>query len=249
MSNDTADLLKVSGMRQWIAPNEKTVFVKGKGEMPTYVLHSPGIVSIDDKTKLQLQVAVPKEKMDRLIDWNTETLGNLLREVLTRRKKTNRGFRSGTARSWDEVDEADVSTPGCNRVIEEVEEIIFLPKYDGAQVANEVLVSLSANVQKELRHLVSSIAELYNDNPFHNFEHASHVSMSVTKLMSRIVAPKQDEVATGAKNLESQLHDHTYGITSDPLTRLACAFSGTCPQSWKESCSSHVIVSHSRLSP
>ena len=51
--------------------------------------------------------------------------------------------------------------------------------------------------------------------------------MSVTKLLSRIVAP-QDVDYTGVKtrnDVEGTLHDHTYGITSDPLTQFACVFS------------------------
>ena len=42
--------------------------------------------------------------------------------------------------------------------------------------------------------------------------------MSVVKLLSRIVAPDVDEVRN------KSLHDHTYGITSDPLTRFAVVF-------------------------
>lgn len=55
--------------------------------------------------------------------------------------------------------------------------------------------------------------------------------MSVTKLLSRIVAPSEfdfDERAlnpSGKKKIASTLHDHTYGITSDPLTQFACVFS------------------------
>ena len=52
--------------------------------------------------------------------------------------------------------------------------------------------------------------------------------MSVIKLMSRIVAPSyllEDSENTGNKNAAIKLHDHTYGITSDPLTQFACAFS------------------------
>jgi 3'5'-cyclic nucleotide phosphodiesterase len=64
---------------------------------------------------------------------------------------------------------------------------------------------------------------MYHDNPFHNFEHASHVIMSVTKLMARIVAPTDSE-AEGVLS-ESNLHDRTYGIKSDPLTQFACVFS------------------------
>jgi len=65
---------------------------------------------------------------------------------------------------------------------------------------------------------------MYRNNPFHNFEHASHVTMSVVKLLSRIVAPdvtllsKKD---TGSRDMASTLHDHTYGITSDGLTQFS----------------------------
>jgi hypothetical protein len=40
--------------------------------------------------------------------------------------------------------------------------------------------------------------------------------------MSRIVAPSDFD---GKGDLAATLHDHTYGITSDPLTQFACAFS------------------------
>ena len=55
-------------------------------------------------------------------------------------------------------------------------------------------------------------------------QHASHVVMSVIKLMSRIVAPSHLDHLDSNKAAAS-LHDHTYGITSDPLTQFACAFS------------------------
>jgi 3'5'-cyclic nucleotide phosphodiesterase len=60
------------------------------------------------------------------------------------------------------------------------------------------------------------------------FYKASHVAMSVTKLLSRIVAPSDviyDCSSLTEKDIESTLHDHTYGITSDPLTQFACVFS------------------------
>ena len=53
------------------------------------------------------------------------------------------------------------------------------------------------------------------------------MTMSVTKLLSRIVAP--DEVLSSDEDddnaLHKQLHDHTYGITSDPLTQFAVVLS------------------------
>jgi len=45
--------------------------------------------------------------------------------------------------------------------------------------------------------------------------------MSVSKLLSRIVAPAIDEEKTvEASKKDELLHDHTYGITSDPLVRI-----------------------------
>jgi hypothetical protein len=43
--------------------------------------------------------------------------------------------------------------------------------------------------------------------------------MSVAKLLSRIAAPDKDFEE------HEQLHDHTYSITSNPLTQFACVFS------------------------
>lgn len=50
--------------------------------------------------------------------------------------------------------------------------------------------------------------------------------MSVVKLLSRIVAPSEaDFLQMEVSNELYSLHDHTYGITSDPLTQFACVLS------------------------
>jgi hypothetical protein len=61
---------------------------------------------------------------------------------------------------------------------------------------------------------------MYPDNPFRNFEHASHVAMSVQKLLCRIVAPALDSTTQAFKKVMA-LHDNTYGITSNPLIHFA----------------------------
>jgi hypothetical protein len=47
--------------------------------------------------------------------------------------------------------------------------------------------------------------------------------MSVVKLLSRIVVPNLSIEEDDAN--DKTLHDHTYGITSDPLTQFAVVFS------------------------
>jgi len=49
--------------------------------------------------------------------------------------------------------------------------------------------------------------------------------MSVVKLLSRIVAPQDALLEEKGKGIASTLHDHTYGITSDPLTQFSCVLS------------------------
>jgi 3'5'-cyclic nucleotide phosphodiesterase len=107
-------------------------------------------------------------------------------------------------------------------VLKEVKEIIELPAFDPAarraSNGNYGAVMIDETVLTQLRQLVFAISQTYHKNPFHSFEHASHVCMSVGKLMSRIVAPDVEFVN------ENQLHDHTYGITSDPLTQFSVMF-------------------------
>jgi hypothetical protein len=81
-------------------------------------------------------------------------------------------------------------------VIDEVEEIFTLPRFN-AEVSIKGTdldaVLLGPDVLRQLRVYISKVASMYNDNPFQSFEHASHVTMSVIKLLSRIVAPSDIE--------------------------------------------------------
>jgi hypothetical protein len=70
----------------------------------------------------------------------------------------------------------------------------------------------------------------YRPNNFHNFEHASHVTMSILKLLQRVMS--QDVLLDNtckneldvAEQMASKLHVSTYGITSDALTQFAIVF-------------------------
>lgn len=50
--------------------------------------------------------------------------------------------------------------------------------------------------------------------------------MSVTKLLSRITAPDLGDTRSMSEmQIAAKLHESTYGIKSDPLTKFACVFS------------------------
>lgn len=79
-------------------------------------------------------------------------------------------------------------------------------------------------VEDQLRSGITTIANTYRDNHFHNFEHACHVTMRGDKFLKRIVAPDVAPIMDETF-LASTLHDYTHGINSDPLTILAILFS------------------------
>ena len=69
------------------------------------------------------------------------------------------------------------------------------------------------------------------DNHFHNFEHASHVTQAISKLLSRVVTAETIDTNTMTykqKAAASDLHDFSFGLTSDPIIQFACAISGRC---------------------
>jgi 3'5'-cyclic nucleotide phosphodiesterase len=128
---------------------------------------------------------------------------------------------------YDTYEDARYHDCGCIP-IEEVAEVIVLPDFNArkaAERANYKSIELREEIMEQLKSYVTSIAATYRDNPFHNFEHACHVTMSVSKLMNRIVTPDIDPNDVDGNGLESQLHDYTYGINSDPLALLAIILS------------------------
>jgi len=165
--------------------------------------------------------SVEHHKHQRLIDWNVEILSKLLRQIVARRRET-KTKTSGSFRMSKRI--------GLSHPIHEVSEAIVMPEFDPKGLRSSVnpdSIDLGYAVQFQLKKYITEIACHYRDgNPFHNFEHASHVTMSANKLLKRVVAP--DDVydrKQSMRKIASNLHNYTYGITSDPLTQFAIVFS------------------------
>jgi len=229
MSSETAQLLIIrDGDGHWIEQRHDLISAKGKGSLQTYWLKSvkgkfcgftrppseDGGTMMEEESELAPDTMVPEvnKKTSRLIDWNTETLVNLLRQIVARHSVTR------VTSLKQEQNLAMIEKNQSKQPLEEVQEIILLPEFDADAVSRQKApesVDLGRDVVEQVRQYVTFIAGMYRKNAFHNFEHASHVTMSVTKLLSRIVAPKH------IAGDENELHDHTYGITSDPLTQFS----------------------------
>jgi class 3 adenylate cyclase len=247
LSEATANEVIGAGKGKWLKRREDTIELKGIGEMTTYWLilgrslekrkNSSRHLSMKQITDSPQPDGELDEKAIRLVKWHVETLLHLLRLVeASRARLPNIDTSVHVDTSEDLFKEFDwpndyhtVGTP-----LEEVQEIIHLPAFRGARDCEALSESIHFDfkIEQQLTEFVRTIAMLYRRNAFHNFEHASHVTMSVAKLMSRIVAPDLDDTWESdnnkcllSQNRESTLHDFTYGITSDPLTQFACVFS------------------------
>lgn len=238
-----------SGKGGWVSKRADTIKAKGKGDIQTYWINvqsqasSQGSEASDGDLDEQ-----ETARKDRLIEWVVETFVPIIKQIVSLREAKS---RSGT--KMENAKDNSAFQLGLSP-LDEVKEIITLPEFDSkAAQAREKLaeVVLEPIVIEQLRFYVTCIANLYRQNDFHNFEHAStskffalmpavsqnsntpigtfafetdHVTMSVIKLLSRIIAPA--DVANDDEDPNAAaMHDYTYGITSDPMTQLACAFS------------------------
>ena len=194
---------------------------KGKGKLETYWAEPNQDVcastSSAPSSSSPMEVANVKdidhhpgidEKTNRLVDWNVEILAQHIARIIAHREA------SCPAEGSDQMLCFDKNHDGT--ILEEIKEVVEIPFHGNA--SNLKVERLDPEVLEELRHFVAAISSMYHRNAFHNFEHASHVTMSVIKLQKRIVAPSR----TGGT---TSLHDHTYGLASDPLTQFACVFS------------------------
>lgn len=228
MSEETAELLIDGGKAGWVMKRPGRVSLKGKGEMVTYWLTNKAISRAGSEQSFSSfdgdLLMTDQGKESRLIEWIVETLCKFLEKIVAQRK-----CKIGCPAVEGPVD-SQQSRGKKASFLDEVQEIIALPEFDSdaaraMAVGDKSNSGLDAQVVRQLRSYVAKIASLYRRNDFHNFEHASHVMMSVTKLMSRIIAPSDLELENAEEAAAATLHDHTFGITSDALTQFACAFS------------------------
>jgi len=178
---------------------------------------------------LGLESSITARKLERLVDWNVEVLLNFLTKIMESRKDDDTHL-TGESTTY--------AVSETSSIVSEVTEVIQLPPFSrqrtrGSRSKKDTVINHT--VRSQLRDFVSRIASGYRDVPFHNFEHASHVALSANKLIKRIISP--DEVGNNQSNEKKKvnnkgkieayaadLHNSTFGISSDPLTQFSIVF-------------------------
>jgi hypothetical protein len=247
ISQETAELIIAADKRSWIKPRKDVVNAKGKGELHTFWLLPRHRVAANSKTNEEAQsagpssdqqsetdgasessmggdddmsinsetesAAVENERLQRLVDYTSDILLQVLKKITAKRAIQP----PPNTQEQERIRELEGSLGQQGICLEEVVEVIELPEFDSAAYSTKN-VKVDPDVVSQLVKYVGMISSMYRGNPFHNFDHASHVTQSVSKLLSRIVSLPNIAEA-------EQQHDHTYGITSDPLTQFAIVFS------------------------
>jgi len=249
ISHTTADELTKAGKRHWVTQREDLVFAKGKGEIQTYWLqahHSgstartPGSLEHPEQTEKVPLTEYSIEKADPprsqasrvaetagLVKFSVSLLLPHLEQITALRVAQGSSPTPSVDSSSKLTEVASIiGQPGG--ALDQIKDIIDLPQVLAAKI-NSADAVLSNNVKEQLRSYLSQISLIYRANSFHNFEHAVSVAQSASKLLSRIVAPGVVNILTGEKQHDlkgdQELHDHTLGLASAPLTQFAIIFS------------------------
>ena len=188
-SKETAELIEKGGKGGWLDKRADTVAVKGKqGRLQAYWVAVPrertesvNSVASDDNL-VASAVYGPKlpglpEKAYRLIDWNVEMLLRIMKQMAAlRAAKKNVSFASSATKATKMSLSSGKLLPSMfdldlgKTPLEEVREIISLPEFDekaARQQKDPDEVEIPQDVVEQLHLLVSKIACMYNNNPFH----------------------------------------------------------------------------------
>ena len=154
----------------------------------------------------------------RQVDYNVEVLHGMLKKVMAMRDPSHVTLAVHTNEEYLNGFRAlSVSTGVGTIVIDEVKDSIVLPKEAEKYKQDPDSVVLNDKAASQLRDFVTTVASMYNSHQFHCFEHAGHMTMSVTKLMSRLITSDTidyNDMSYKKKAGTTKLHQCTYGIVS-----------------------------------
>jgi 3'5'-cyclic nucleotide phosphodiesterase len=207
--------------RNWLVQRSEQVQIKGKGSMTTFwcepYAQPASTPSVSNSSKSDFQAEFPNaaapDVFDRLVEWNVDLFAVLLKGIVTKR------LSSRAKQSIGSFDLSHVSLATMGKPVDEIVEFIDLSEAGASFSRLPGVISVPPVIVTQLRLFIEAIARQYQANPFHNFEHASHVVMSTKKLLDRI-----SESIKEVKEASPPDAPMLTGIMFDPLTQFAILF-------------------------
>ena len=168
LSDRTAKILKESGYAEWLTLRKDIVSAKGKGRMTTYWLNQRP-AAVTSALNLRPLHHNDEDRLERCIDWSSDLLLKLLKNVVAHRIALRGQHKSNEK---DPTLKSKARTIGNGKlIVQEVADVIDLPDFDErAKFTNPDEVILPSKVVTQCRAYVAKLASKYHSNPFHNFE-------------------------------------------------------------------------------
>jgi class 3 adenylate cyclase len=199
VSQQTADLLIKSGKSHWITPREDLIEAKGKGTMQTFWLQldrSADRSSANSSSYCTSSTSGSEVDLEMIMDCNANSQQEVEYQKLSSKHKRLVEWNTAV-------------------LLERIKAVI--QKRETGKMDDPSAVEIDREVESQLQTYVYGIATLYRENSFHNLEHASHVTMSVVKLLAR--------VASTNNGTTQEANKYTEDISSDAVMQLAAVFS------------------------
>jgi len=168
MSSETAELLMASGKQSWIRQREDKIVAKGKGELTTFWLELGSLKRTESHYSEGASVSGCSDVVEEI------EIGTVSEEVPEHPGDIVLPAKTLRLVEWN-----------ASCLLQKLKEVVV-------KRGGDVETEITEEVSSQLTHFVKATAQKYHENPFHNFEHASHVTMSVTKLLSRVVTQDDD---------------------------------------------------------
>lgn len=182
-SQAAAKLLEEAGKGHWCTKRKESVEAKGKGVLEAFWVaprNGTSATSGSETTSNPSAVisspfnGAYKANEERLINWLTQLLLGHLQHIVARRQALGNESTTDPSKLVYHV-------PTGKTCLDEMQKCLYLPEFEaktahvGEIDAKDVLID--DIVVKQLHDYIATIASTYRDNPFHNFAHASHVTM------------------------------------------------------------------------
>jgi hypothetical protein len=174
---------------------------------------------------------------EELVQFHTQILSNLLQRVASQRAYDGRSNRD-TSHLVERFQRVD-----SNMVLDELSEVLEVEDSaisgdssdSSGHLDDDSMAPLSHAVKEQLKQFVARVSCLYHPtNPFHSFEHASHVTFSAYQLLRSVVANDLPKSPVNCEMTDAWSHlppvsgssnSGASGLTSDNLAQFALIFS------------------------
>lgn len=213
LSQATADLLIAADKEDWIVPREEAVVVKGKGELKTFWLKTDESDDIASSFSGSLQSNHSRYGAASVSGSVTEDDASSWADSDCEENNPSASTRIKLSKNDRRLVEWN-----ANVLRERLQKLVEQREQKGGDEHANLPADLPTCVQMQILDFVTEIASRYKNNHFHNFQHCSHVTMSVTKLLARVAQYEDKESNHIFSN--SFVRD----ISSDALTKFASVF-------------------------